>query len=228
MKQSLKRKIILTIKKNLPWLILLICMVIFFAIIENILKNEIWKFDDIIYETISKLISNPITTIAIFITNLGGAIGILATTILACIFLKHRKYKFYILLNLIMVIVLNQITKWIVQRPRPIEHRIINQFGYSFPSGHSMVSMAFYGFFIFLIYKNIENKPIKWALCTSLSFLILLIGISRIYLGVHYTSDVIGGFCLSISYLIVYIKMIGKNIKKKELKKGIDKPKIDC
>ncbi|MCI8481978.1 MAG: phosphatase PAP2 family protein [Clostridia bacterium] len=74
--------------------------------------------------------------------------------------------------------------------------------------------MAFYGFLIYIIYKKIENKNLKWGLCTGLSFLILLIGISRIYLGVHYASDVIGGFCLSISYLIVYIKMIGKNIKK--------------
>lgn len=216
MKQISKRKIILTIKKNAPWLILLICMVIFFAIIEDILENEIWRFDDNIYQAISSLISNPVTKIAIFITNLGGAIGVLTTTIVACIFLKQKKYKLYIMFNLVTITILNQMTKWIVQRPRPIEHRIINQFGYSFPSGHSMVSMAFYGFFIFLIYKNIENKPIKWVLCTSLSFLILLIGISRIYLGVHYTSDVIGGFCLSISYLIVYTKMIGKNIKKKD------------
>lgn len=214
MKQSLKRKMILTIKKNLPWVILLICMVAFFAIIEDVLDNEIWIFDDIAYETVSGIISNTVTSIFMIVTNLGGAIGIITTTILILIFVNNRKYKFYIVFNLIIVTVLNQIIKYIVQRPRPIEHRIIDQFGYSFPSGHSMVSMAFYGFLIYLIYKRVQNKYLKWGLCTGLSFLILSIGISRIYLGVHYASDVIGGFCLSVSYLIVYTKMIGKNIKK--------------
>lgn len=218
MKQSLKRKIVLTTKKNLPWVILLICMVAFFAIIEDVLENEIWLFDDIAYKTVSGMISNPVTSIFMAVTNLGGVIGIVTITILILIFMKNKKYKFYIVFNLVMVTILNQAIKYIVQRPRPIEHRIIDQFGYSFPSGHSMVSMAFYGFLIYLIYKNVKNKFLKWGLCTSLSFLIVLIGISRIYLGVHYASDVIGGFCLSISYLIVYVKMIGKNIKKSDIK----------
>lgn len=82
------------------------------------------------------------------------------------------------------------------------------QVGYSFPSGHSMVSMAFYGFLIYLIYNNIKNKYIKWILICSLSILIILIGISRIYLGVHYTSDVLAGFLLSISYLVIYTRIV--------------------
>lgn len=214
MKQSLKRKIMLTIRKNLPWFVLLICMVAFFAIIEDVLENEIWIFDDVVYKTVSNIISNPVTSIFMVVTNLGGAIGIITITILILVFERKKQYKFYIIFNLVMVTIANQIIKYIVQRPRPIEHRIIDQFGYSFPSGHSMVSMAFYGFLIYLIYKRVKNKYLKWGLCTILSFLILLIGISRIYLGVHYASDVIGGFCLSMAYLIAYIKMIEKNLKK--------------
>lgn len=213
MKQSLKRKIILTIKKNLRWIILLICMILFLAIIEDVLDNEIWAFDDIVYKTISHTISTPVTSIFKVLTNLGGTIGIITVTILILIFLKSNIQKYYVVLNLLIITMSNQILKFIIQRPRPIEHRIIDESGYSFPSGHSMVSMAFYGFLIYLIYKTIENKRIKWGLCTLLSVLILFIGISRIYLGVHYASDVIGGFCLSISYLIVYTKMIGKDIK---------------
>ena len=67
-----------------------------------------------------------------------------------------------------------------------------------------MVSAAFYGFLIYLIYKNIKNKYLKWGLITLLSCTVLLIGTSRIYLGVHYTSDVIAGFLISISYLIIF------------------------
>lgn len=69
-----------------------------------------------------------------------------------------------------------------------------------------MVSMAFYGFLIYLIYKNVKNKYIKVISILLLSTLILLIGASRIYLGVHYASDVIGGFLIAISYLILYIE----------------------
>ena len=214
MKQSVKRKIKLTIKKNIKWIILLLCMILFFAIIEDVLQNEIWKFDDLVYNTISKTISTPVTAIFKVITNLGGVVGIITITLLILIFLKSNLQKYYVVVNLLIITMSNQILKNIIQRPRPIEHRIIDEGGYSFPSGHSMVSMAFYGFLIYLIYKNIENKNIKWALCTILSLLILFIGISRIYLGVHYASDVIGGFCLSIAYLIVYTKMIGKDIKK--------------
>ena len=115
-------------------------------------------------------------------------------------------------------LILNQLLKRILRRPRPTEFRIVEETGYSFPSGHSMVSMAFYGYLIYLIYRYIKNKYIKWSLIVLLSILICLIGISRIYLGVHYTSDVLGGFLLSISYLVVYISLI-KNLKIKNITK---------
>ena len=108
---------------------------------------------------------------------------------------------------------MNIVLKQIVQRPRPTEYRIVNETGYSFPSGHSMVSMAFYGFLIYLIYKYVKNKYLKIGLITFLSILIISIGISRIYLGVHYTSDVMAGFCISVSYLVLYVSSVSNWIK---------------
>ena len=78
-----------------------------------------------------------------------------------------------------------------------------------------MVSMAFYGFIIYLIYKYIKNQYIKWFSITILSILIITIGISRIYLGVHYTSDVLAGFLISIAYLILYTNIINKYVIRK-------------
>ena len=124
--------------------------------------------------------------------------------------IKNKKIGLSIISNIVIITILNQLLKRILQRPRPTEFRIVEETGYSFPSGHSMVSMAFYGYLIYLIYRYIKNKYIKWSLIVLLSILICLIGISRIYLGVHYTSDVLGGFLLSISYLVVYISLIKK------------------
>ena len=156
------------------------------------------------------LISDFATPIAKFITNFGGAIILIVLALMLFIFIKNKKIGVSIISNLAIITLLNQLLKRIVQRPRPTEFRIVEESGYSFPSGHSMVSMAFYGYLIYLIYKYVKNKYLKWISIILLSILICSIGISRIYLGVHYTSDVLGGFFISISYLIIYISAVNK------------------
>ena len=205
------------IVKNLKWIILFICLIGFCALAEDVFNKEIIKGDIIGYKIISTfLISDFATPIAKFITNFGGAIFLVIATITLFIVIRNKKIGISILSNLAIVTVLNQLIKRILQRPRPTEYRIIEETGYSFPSGHSMVSMAFYGYFIYLIYKYVKNKYVKWISISLLSLLICAIGISRIYLGVHYTSDVLGGFLISISYLIIYISAANKFIIEKE------------
>ena len=126
-------------------------------------------------------------------------------SITLAIVIKNKKIGNLIWVNIAISTLLNQILKFIIQRPRPTEFRIIDERGYSFPSGHSKISATFYGFLIYLIYKNVKNKYLKYSLITMLVILILLIGTSRIYLGVHYTSDVLAGFLIAISYLIIFI-----------------------
>lgn len=203
-----KRK---TTIKIIKFIILFICIICFFAIAENVFHKEIMKSDSICYNIIDKyLISDFATPIAKFITNFGGVYFIITLTIVLFLCIKNKKIGLAIIFNLAFATILNIILKNILQRPRPTEFRLINEFGYSFPSGHSMVSTAFYGFIIYLIYKYVKNKHIKIALITILCILIISIGISRIYLGVHYTSDVLGGFLISIAYLIIYITVIEK------------------
>lgn len=197
--------------KNIKWIILFICLIGFLALAEDVFNKEIMKGDIIGYNLVSTfLISDFATPIAKFITNFGGAIFLIVLTITLIILIKNKKIGLSIFTNLAVITILNQILKRILQRPRPTEYRIVEETGYSFPSGHSMVSMAFYGYLIYLIYKYVKNKYLKWTLITLLSFLIVSIGISRIYLGVHYTSDVVGGFLISISYLIIYITATNK------------------
>lgn len=199
------------IKKNLKWVVLFICLVGFLALAEDVFNKEIMNGDIIGYKLISTfLISDFVTPIAKFITNFGGAIFLSIATVMLFLLIKNKKIGLSIISNIVIITVLNQLLKRILQRSRPTEFRIVEETGYSFPSGHSMVSMAFYGYLIYLIYRYIKNKYVKWTLITILSILICLIGISRIYLGVHYTSDVLGGFLISISYLVVYISSIKK------------------
>lgn len=207
----MKKKIKEFITKNLKWIILFICLIGFLAIAEDVFNKEIMSGDIIGYKLVSTfLISDFATPIAKFITNFGGAIFLITVTIVLLVLIKNKKIGISIFSNLVIVTILNQLLKAILQRPRPTEYRIVEETGYSFPSGHSMVSMAFYGYLIYLIYKYVKNKYIKWISIVLLSILVCSIGISRIYLGVHYTSDVLGGFLISMSYLVIYISAVNK------------------
>lgn len=198
--------------KNFKWIILFVLLIMILAIVEDVFEKEIMKLDIMGYDIISRIIDPSVTPVAIVITNLGGAIVICTLTILMFLLIKNKKISFCILLNVIIATVLNIFLKNIIQRPRPVDFRLILETGYSFPSGHSMVSMAFYGFLIYLSIKYLKNKKLKIVLTTFLSILIILIGISRIYLGVHYTSDVIAGFMISVCYLIIYTSLVKKYI----------------
>lgn len=223
MRQKIK-KLGNSIVKNLKWVILFLGIILFLAIVEDVFDQEIRKVDMWGYQFIATfLISDLITPIAKFVTKLGGAITLTLITIILLLGLKNKKIGLLVALNLIISTGLNLLLKNIVQRPRPNEFRLIDETGYSFPSGHSMVSMAFYGFLIYLIYKFVKSKRLKWTLMIVLSILIITIGISRIYLGVHYTSDVLAGFTISVSYLIIYTSIVKKFIWKREEKDEVKK-----
>lgn len=214
--EIMKENVIKFIKNNWRWMLLFICLIGFFALAEEVFHQEIMNGDIVGYDIISKLFKfNVSTPIAKFITNFGGAIFVISLTTILFFVIKDKKIGISIITNLGIVTILNQIIKFIMQRPRPTEFRIIEETGYSFPSGHSMVSLAFYGYLIYLIYKYINNKHLKRTLIIILSVLICIIGVSRIYLGVHYTSDVLGGFLISFAYLIIYIELVNKFVLEK-------------
>lgn len=196
---------------NYKWIICFICLILFIALAEDVFNHEIMNGDIIGYKLVSTyLIHDALTPTVKIITWFGSATCLIVLTFILFILIRNKKQCTLIGINLIIITILNQILKFILQRPRPTEFKIINEKGYSFPSGHSMVSMAFYGYLIYLIYRQIKNKYLKCILISILSLLILLIGVSRIYLGVHYTSDVCAGFVISIAYLIVFIRITKK------------------
>lgn len=121
----------------------------------------------------------------------------------------------------IFVTLLNKTLKHMVQRPRPQEVvHLINEGGFSFPSGHSITSMFVYGLLIYLVRTNVKNKTAANILTAALSFLAVCVGMSRVYLGVHYPTDVLAGWCLGIAVMTAMICAL-KTIKLK--KKRISK-----
>ena len=198
------------IGKNVKGIVFFVSLVLFLLIAENIFTKEILSMDTLGYSFISSFISDNVTVFMKFITYFGSAYVLIPLTVLLFIITKNKKLHILIGSNLILVTFLNQFLKFFFQRPRPEEYRFISESGYSFPSGHSMVSMAFYGLLIYIVYGYVKNVYLKYGLMVILFMLILFIGISRIYLGVHYTSDVLGGFLLSICYLIVFTKVMNK------------------
>ena len=204
------KKLKVFIRNNYQWLICFISLILFLVITENVFNNEIMKADTIGYNIVSNLISDKLTPLVKVVTWFGSATCLILLTVILFIIIKNKKAGLLIGTNLVIISILNQTLKSLLQRPRPTGFRIINETGYSIPSCHSMISMAFYGFLIYLIYKNVKNKCLKFTLIISLFILIISIGLSRIYLGVHYTSDVFAGFLLSIAYLIFYCSVVDK------------------
>ena len=197
-------------KKYIKWIIFTILLILFFIIGFLVLKGNDIYVDEFIYSKIDLIINDRNTNIFKFITYLGSAYVVISLTILGFILIKNKKYSLFMSINLISITLLQFILKSIYSRERPIDISLIEESGYSFPSGHSLTAMAFYGLLIYYIYKSNINKNKKIVLEILLSIIILLIGLSRIYLGVHYFTDVVGAFSFSICYLIIYTKIIGR------------------
>lgn len=202
------KKIKELIIKNYKWIIFFLFFVIFLAIAEDVFEQEIFEFDSVVYNFLVNNRNEVLNNFFKIITQFGSALVLIIITILCVIFIRDKKYKILVPANLVTIAIINIVLKNFFLRPRPNELRLIEETGYSFPSGHAMASTAFYGLLIYIAHEKIENKILRNTICIMLGLLILLISVSRIYVGVHYTSDVIAGTCFSIAYLILITRLI--------------------
>lgn len=192
---------------------------IFIELTDTLTTDKLAAFDHRITNYVLSYRTPPLTQYFLTMTYLGDVYGYLIVLVIYLIvslaIFKRWKYVAQTFLVLILATVSNMILKKFVDRARPgIEHMVSVE-TLSYPSGHAMSAMAFYGFLIFLFYKFKINGLLKLAIITLLIILILSIGISRIYLGVHFPSDIVGGyiagfiwvvFCVLIFDLIVVFR----------------------
>ncbi|MDK8179836.1 phosphatase PAP2 family protein [Paenibacillus sp. UMB4589-SE434] len=100
----------------------------------------------------------------------------------------------------------NQILKYLIQRERPIIHLLVEEKGYSFPSGHTMGALALYGAITFLLWGHLTSRAGRISLVIFNCLLVAMIGISRVYLGAHFPSDIIGALLASGLWLTIMIQ----------------------
>jgi undecaprenyl-diphosphatase len=173
-----------------------------FSIVASLIKAEmIVDFDLTIIRGVQSLESPFLTTIMEFFTVVGSTQAVIVLCLLIIFFLykvlHHRRELILFIAVVAGSPLLNLLLKEIFQRARPDLHRLIEIGGYSFPSGHAMNAFTVYGILTFLLWRHIFNRGGRTLLILFSAFVVFMIGISRIYLGVHYPSDIIGGYFAS-------------------------------
>jgi len=198
--------------KNRKWIIIILT-ILFILLSLFIGFNLIKPFDTFMYELITFKMNDIITLIYKCITFLGSTLFIILLCILFLIIfivLKKKNYGLIISGVLIISTIFNNVLKIIFCRERPNVLKLVFEDSYSFPSGHTMASVSMYGILIYIFIKSNINKKLKIILISILSIIPILVGLSRVYLGAHYISDIIGGFLVSIILLLIETYIIDK------------------
>ncbi|WP_326717089.1 phosphatase PAP2 family protein [Vagococcus jeotgali] len=185
-----------------------ICLLLFAMIAYFVVSNVgvLAGLDDPIIHLIRGNLTPEKTTIFKYFTKFGNTSTIVLLTALVAGLLyvkaKDKVASYWLLINIILIQGAGNFTlKKIFDRPRPDVEHLVTAYNNSFPSGHAMGSMLFYGTLIFLAHRYIQNKGLRLTIQILFGILILLVGTSRIYLGVHYPSDILGGYLLGAAWL---------------------------
>lgn len=182
---------------------------LFIELTDELKEKALAVYDQQITDFIIAHRSPTLTQFFIFMTYVGDFYGYLIVLILAFIvslvFFKNWRYMAQTVLVLLLASISNTMLKRFVDRARPgIEH-LVSVETLSYPSGHAMSAMAFYGFLIYIFYRFKMNIFLKYGIIILLLLTILSIGISRIYLGVHFPSDIAGGYIAGLIWVFFCI-----------------------
>ena len=194
---------------------IIILLIVSFIVIKNSsIYKYIVNFDYKVIEFFGNINDKRLTTSMSFITNFGD--WYIPILIIVCIFIiiKNKWYFYTLSSSYLLSGIVVFITKILVARPRPLEALIKIPSSYSFPSGHTLTSLIFYMTLFYLMTEK-SNILIRITFGLLFCFLIVVVAFSRVCLGVHFFSDVVGGFILGMPCLLCCINIIEKNFKEK-------------
>ncbi|WP_312113282.1 phosphatase PAP2 family protein [Brevibacillus reuszeri] len=187
-------------------LIIAVSLFVFGKLGQEMLEQELYAFDSFVITKVQSLITPKLTSVMLFFTFLASTKSLLTLTVIAIglMLWQHKRWEaLFLLLALGGGMVFNLLLKWLYRRERPSIQRLIEESGYSFPSGHSMAAFLFFGMMAMLLTLFVVSRAAKAVIILIAAVLILLVGISRIYLGVHYPSDVLAGFVAGGVWLVM-------------------------
>jgi membrane-associated phospholipid phosphatase len=193
-----------------------------------LLKNE--ELDNKVFQLVQPYINETNTSIMNFITFFGkheflipANLGLIAYYLFVK---KHRWYSIKIPAVAISSLLLMFGLKNIFGRDRPENQLLEEATNFSFPSGHALMSVTFYGLIAYVVWHSVKNKSLRIALIILLVLWIHIVGFSRIYLRKHYYSDVIAGFAIGFLWLVISLKVIGRFEKfgRKQLNPVVTQP----
>lgn len=199
--------------KNKKLIVINTILLIIFLYLGFLVRNSVEGilFDVAVLDFIHNSTSQVLLSIMKFISFIGSgtflfpAIGI----VIIYTFIKKRHYITKVLLaNTLGSWILNYILKWIFQRTRPFDYALVTQGGLSYPSGHSMVTMSMYLAIAYLLSRNVHDAVKKRNIYIIACTIIILMGISRMYLGVHWPTDIIGGYIMGYLFFNSTIKLL--------------------
>jgi membrane-associated phospholipid phosphatase len=177
----------------------LLLLYLFAELTEDLLRNEFTSLDDNVELWVHSLANPVFDLIFNFFTTLGGAWGITVLTAVPFLLLLWKRH-FYsgimLALSVLGGLLINFVLKELFQRPRPElwESTFARPTSFSFPSGHATLSLCLFGMYTWIFFHLLKSWRLKIFLAILMAFTILMIGLSRIYFGVHYPTDVVGGY----------------------------------
>jgi diacylglycerol kinase len=191
---------------------IIISLFAFILIATAVLFKATMKEDLLLYYLLISIKNNILLSVATLLSFLGSIKGLIVVSFFLVFILKSNKQRIFLFLDLIGSGLIINITKNIFLRERPIIGQNLLA-DYSFPSGHTFIAITFYGFLLYLVMKGKQSnyKKLKEGV---LLFLIITIPLSRLILGVHYLTDVLGGITLGLAYLFFLIIMYESNFLK--------------
>lgn len=209
--------------ENLPYYVTIVLAVAVFVLAvngfieltEELAENELTSFDETVANYVTSFRSAANTRWFTFITHLGDRYAYLAVSLVlaAWFYLRYKNWKFVVqtIGVLLLASLSNVVLKEVIHRQRPELEHLVTVSTLSYPSGHAMSAMAFYGFLIHLCLRHSMSRFMRIGAIVTLTLLIIAIGLSRVYLGVHYPSDVVAGWAgglIAIAFCAVLFEII--------------------
>ncbi|WP_201007772.1 phosphatase PAP2 family protein [Paenibacillus glycanilyticus] len=193
---------------------------VFGWIAQLVSGQRIAAFDNKMTDAIRSVRSDAMTVVMRVFTELGSEYLVILIVIAFSslfAFIGYRRELIFYLGVIVSSALLNLVLKTIFHRTRPDINRIIEAYGFSFPSGHSMSAFTLYGITIYFLWKHLKYGWMRAVVILVGIVIIAMIGISRIYLGVHYPSDVVGGYLVSAAWLMMSIGLYERFLEQRWL-----------